>query len=242
MPGQNPSDPLIVGDAVPISAFSPIESLFQLFQRDFRGIIVPLFAAAVVANLDTLLLGFGLGSALGWPIVLALLALWFPIASWCVVGMLGFTLRVARCQPYAAHHLWTERRGVLRLSVLKLAVYVTIPLLCYAPAALLKERSPGTSQLVAFAGFGAWLLLALFAASRLCLAPVVLVDRGVGAWRALCDSARLTRGNGGRIFVYWVVLSMIGGMTETIAGMAVLSTLATPGIVYLYLSLRGESA
>ena len=75
---------------------------------------------------------------------------------------------------------------------------------------------------------------------RLCLAPIVLVDQRVNVLGAVRASLMLTRGQTVALAIYGVVLTMIAGMSQAICGLAVLNTLATPGLVYLYQSLRGE--
>jgi hypothetical protein len=237
-PEPEPTEPpLQVGPAAPLSGFSAIGFTFRVLERDFLGIVGPLFAAALVGSLDTLALGFvGFHS---WVAVAALLAVWLPISSYTTAAMVRFCLRVARGQPYSFREVWVWPRGVPALVGLKLTVYAATGGVLWG-LVLLAQRADHISKVLPGLLILAFFVVGATAFARFALAPVIIVDRDAGPLRALAQSARLTRRQVKAVVVYGVVLLMIAGMVHTVAATAVLATLAAPGIVFLYLALRGE--
>ncbi len=237
---------------VPLSAFSPLTFTFRILERDFMGVAGPLFVAALIGQLQWLLLGVGLIDDLA--AVVLLLAVWLPMGSWCTAGMLRFSLKIARGQSYGYRDLWSIDATVLQLMLLQLVAYVAIAATVFVLAIVTprtgteeadwlasipsRAHALGTAgQLaVAFALAGVWLVVL----TRTAVAPVLIVDERAGVFRALARSVALTRGNSVAIFLYGIIVGLIGGMASTIFGGAVLSALSAPGIVYLALAVRGE--
>jgi hypothetical protein len=236
--------PLVAGASTPISGFSPIAFSLRLFGRDLRGALVPLLACAVVGNLD-LLVQRWLGPFLKWPVGEAVMWAWFPIGSYCAANMLSLALRVARRQPYGFRDVWQYPPSLMRLMGLKLLLYAALTAASYVLFSL-SELSTSLGNAVTVPIVSLLVLLAVFVAASCCIAPVVLVDGKEGPLRALAGSVQLTRGHATPIVVYGVVLSLVAGVLHSLgnwtarAGLALLVTLATPGVVYLYLALRGE--
>jgi hypothetical protein len=230
-------EPLVIGQPYLLSAFSPIAATFRFIERDLRGATLPLFGCAVVGSLETLSLLLGL--ARDWPVMLVLVAVWLPVSSYCSASMLAFALRVMRGQPYRPRDVWRYHPSTPHLALFKLLSYALFAGLAYA-AGKLVERAASISPALPFLVLPLAMVLGLVLLLRLCLAPVVLVDRQVNALGAVRDSLLLTRGQTVALAIYGIVLTMIAGMSQAICGLAVLSTLATPGLVYLYQTLRGE--
>jgi hypothetical protein len=237
MVGERSGEPLMLGAAVPISAFSPLGFTFRLIERELRRVILPLFLAGFVATLDWLIAAF-VTTAYQQLIVIAL---WWPISSYCNAGMLSFVLRVARREPHQPREVWKLHGASGGIALLKLLTYGLAAGALFG-AAWAAERLSARSGALSVGFILVVFLVGVVVASRIAVAPVVLVDRRVNPLRALYDSVQLTRGHGLPITIYFIVLSMIAGFTQTFAGFAVLATLATPGMVYLYLALRGELA
>ena len=238
-PPQSPQDPgpLMLGQGYLLSAFSPVAATFRFIERDFRGAFLPLFGAAVLGSLETLSLLLGLASEVSTMIVL--LILWLPVSSYCGASMLAFALRVARGEPYRGRDVWRYHPSTPRYALLKLLGYGVFGGLSYA-ASTLMQRLAKVQQALLFLAIPLVIVLLVVLLVRLLLAPVVIVDRRVNPLEAARDSLRLTRGNTGTLAIYGMVLSMIAGMGQAIGGLAVLNALATPGLVYLYQTLRGE--
>ncbi len=239
MSGENLplAEPLIIGEPYLLSAFSPIAATFRFIERDLRGALLPLFGCAVVGSLETLSLLLGL--ARDWRMILALVAVWLPISSYCGASMLAFALRVMRGQPYRPREVWRYHPSTPHFAGLKLLSYSLFAGLAYA-AGKLVARAAKLSPALPFLVVALAMLLGLVLFVRLCLAPVVIVDRRVNALEAVRASLLLTRGQTVALAIYGIVLTMIAGMSQAICGLAVLNTLATPGLVYLYQTLRGE--
>ncbi|HEU5077461.1 MAG TPA: hypothetical protein VFU02_24885, partial [Polyangiaceae bacterium] len=177
-----------------------------------------------------------------------------PIGSWCTAGMLRFSLKVARGQRYGYHDLWMVDASVLQLMLLEIVVYVGIALTVLVFAIILPRPDPsdgdwlssipsvapalGTAGQLVVAFALAFFWLAAF--TRAAVAPVLIVDERRGVLRSLATSATLTRGNGRAIFLYWIIIGLVGGMAGTVFGGAALSALTVPGIVYIGLAVRGE--
>lgn len=229
--------PLVIGQPYLLSAFSPIAATFRFIERDPRGALLPLFGCAVVGSLETLSLLLGLVQS--WRAMLVLVAVWLPVSSYCGASMLAFALRVMRGQPYRPRDVWRYQPSTPRLAGLKLLGYALFAGLAYA-ATKLVERAASISPALPFLVVPLAMVLGLVLLLRLCLAPVVIVDRPVNALGAVRDSLVLTRGQTVALAIYGVVLTMIASMSQAICGLAVLNTLATPGLVYLYQTLRGE--
>jgi len=239
-------------DVVLLSAFSPLTFTFRILERDFTGVAGPLFVAALSGQLHWIVLGLGLFDNV-WA-VLTLVALWIPIGSWCTAGLLRFSLKVARGQAYGYQDLWSVDASVLQLLLLELVVYVGVAATVFVLAFVLPREAgsdgdwlsglPSLAPALGTVGQVAvslvlavcWLVLL----TRTAIAPVLIVDERVGVFRALARSVALTRGNGGAIFFYWIIIGMIGGMAGPMFGSAALSALTVPGIVYVGLAVRGE--
>ena len=237
---------------VPLSGFSPLTFTFRILERDFTGVAGPLFVAALAGQLHWIILGFGVLDSV-WA-VLTVVALWIPIGSWCTAGMLRFALRVARGQPYGYHDLWAVDATVLQLLLLELIGYASVTATFLVLASVMPREAAadddwlsnvpslapalGTAGQVAVALVLGVLWLVLL--TRTAIAPVLIVDERVGVFRALVRSVALTRGNGRAIFLYWIIIGMIGGMAGAMFGGAALSALTVPGIVYVGLAVRGE--
>lgn len=237
---------------VPLSAFSPLTFTFRILERDFIGVAGPLFVAALIGQLHWIVLGLGLLDDLA--AVVTLVGVWIPIASWCTAGMLRFSLKVARGQPYGYRDLWSVEASVLQLVLLEFVAYAGIAATGFVLAVVMPRSGSdegdwlssipslahalGTVGQVAVALALAVVWLA--ALTRTAVAPVLIVDERLGVLRALARSVTLTRGNSGAIFLYGIIIGLMSGMTGTIFGGAALSALSAPGSVYLGLAMRGE--
>jgi len=239
---------------VPLSAFSPLTFTFRVLERDFVGVAGPLFVAALIGQLQWIVLGMGVLDNV--VTALTLVVSWIPIGSWCTAGMLRFALKVARGQGYGYRDLWIADASVPRLMLLELVGYLAIAATFLALAVVLPRDAQGTAEddwlssipslapalgtagavAVSIALAACWLV----ALTRTVAAPVLIVDERVGVLRALARSVTLTRGNGRAIFLYGIIIGLISGMAGTMFGGAALSALTVPGIVYLGLALRGE--
>lgn len=237
---------------VPLSAFSPLTFTFRILERDFVGVAGPLFVAALIGQLHWIVLGVGVLDS--FAAVVMLLGVWVPIGSWCKAGMLRFSLKVARGQSYGYRDLWRIDRALLQLMLLEFVVYAGVAASVFVLASVLSRAEPaedgwlasipdlshtlGTAGqvAVAFALAALWLT----ALTRTAVAPVLIVDERAGVWRALARSVALTRGNSLAIFLYGIIVGLIGGLAGTVFGGAALSALTVPGIVYLGLAVRGE--
>ena len=237
---------------VPLSAFSPLTFTFRILERDFVGVAGPLFVAALIGQLQWIVLGMGvLDNAVA---ALTLLVAWIPVGSWCTAGMLRFSLKAARGQGYGYRDLWLVDASVLQLVLLELVVCVGIAatwLVCaitmsregaaedgwFASVPSLAPALGTAGQVVVALALVVFWLVAL---TRAAIAPVLIVDARMGVFRALARSVTLTRGNSGAIFLYGIIIGLIGGLSGTMFGGAALSALSAPGIVYVGLAVRGE--
>ena len=240
---------------VPLSAFSPLTFTFRILERDFIGVAGPLFLAALIGQRGWLVLGVGLLDSTVAVVMLA--AAWLPIGSLCTAGMLRFTLKVARGQTYGYRDLWSTDATVLQLMLLELVVYVGIAATFLVLAIFMPREAgqPGTEadwfasipslahalgtagQVAVVVAIAAFWLVAL---TRTALAPILIVDERVSVFRALTRSVTLTRGNGGAIFLYGILVSMVSGLAGSAFAGAAWSALIVPGIVYVGLAVRGE--
>lgn len=241
---------------VPLSAFSPLTFTFRILERDFVGVAGPLFVAALIGQLQWIVLGIGVLDNVAAALILAVV--WIPIGSWCTAGMLRFSLRIARGQAYGYRDLWLVDASVLRLILLELVGYAAIAasfLVLFIvlpretePAGALEDdwfsSVPSLApELGTAGGVAVSIALAvcwLVALTRTVVAPVLIVDERVGVFRALVRSVTLTRGNSGAIFLYGIIIGLIGGLSGTMFGGAALAALSAPGIVYVGLAVRGE--
>lgn len=243
-------------DIVPLSAFSPLTFTFRILERDFIGVAGPLFLAALIGQRGWLFLGVGLLDSTVAVVMLA--AAWLPIGSLCTAGMLRFTLKVARGQGYGYRDLWSADASILQLMLLELAVYVGIAASFLALAVFMPREpgEPGSAEDGWFASIPSLahalgtagqvavvLAIAMFwlvALTRTALAAVLIVDERMSVLRALARSVTLTRGNGGAIFLYGILVSMVSGLAGSAFAGAAWSALIVPGIVYVGLAVRGE--
>jgi hypothetical protein len=222
--------------SLPMSAFAPISFTFRILERDFLGVAGPLFVAGFLGHLDWVVLGFGLVDDL--TLALAIEAVWLVIGSYSEAGMLSFCLKIARGQPYGYRSLRSDASSVLALVGLRLIFYAALaasalPFMLELPRELL--GTPGLVVLTVLL-----LVLWAIAMTRSVIAAALVVDERIGTLHALARSVKLTRGYGAPIFLYGVILLMIGGMVQTLAPGAVLAAIAAPGIVFLSLAVRGE--
>lgn len=236
---------------VPLSAFSPLTFTFRILERDFVGVAGPLFAAALLGQLHWLILAFGMLDSL---LALVVVVVWIPISSWCTAGMLRFCLKVARGERYGYRDLWAVDASVLQLLLLECVAYACIAASVLSFAAIVSRSGtdegswlsgiPSLADALGTAGqvVACFALVAVWLAvlTRTIVAPVLIIDERVGAFGALARSVALTRGNGLAIFLYGIIIGLVGGMAGTMFAGAALSALTVPGIVYLGLAVRGE--
>jgi hypothetical protein len=240
---------------IPISAFSPIGFTFRLLERDFFGVAGPLMVASTLGHLDLLSLAFDLTES-AWS-DLVIVAIWLPIGSYCNAGMLRFCLKAARREDHGYRDLWIFDASVLRLIGLELLIYLatglSVLMVCVGmpkdgawgawPAMQhIPDLAPtlGTAGQIALCSSLA--VLWAIVGTRTAIAEVLAADERLWPWRALKRSFLLTRGHAMPIVLFGVIIFMIASLSQSVFAAAILPALATPGLVFLTLALRGELA
>jgi hypothetical protein len=160
---------------------------------------------------DPVLLGTsGFVSLLSWP-----------VSTFLVLGMMRFSLKVARGERYATSDLFSG--GPYLLSGL-------------------------AAGILAFLGVAAGLVLLIVPGVILSLgwflATPLIVDRGLGPVEALRESWRLTTGHKGNIFVYQLlVVALFGaGLCACCVGVIFVTPIVLIGTMYIYLRITGQTA
>jgi uncharacterized membrane protein len=161
-------------------------------------------------------LGF---SIVGLVVQLVTVIIILPVVAYFSAGIVKFTLKVVRGEPYAFGDVFSGGPHLLPVLV---AVFI--------------------AHLAAGLGFVLLVVPGVIISLGLSMAVPLIVDRGLGPIDALGESWKLTDGNRLNLFIYWLIafgLSIAGGCACGL-GFVVVNPLILIGWIYIYARLTGQ--
>jgi uncharacterized membrane protein len=236
-PGGNPYQAPLAQGGVPggFSATEPIRFAWRAVTSDFGGVAVPLIVGYVVVGVPGMIMsslqqvmqrtltesgaseGTLLAVSFGFTPVSMLVN--SAVQGFMMGGITRFALEVARGRRAELATIFSGRQTFVPmfLAALLYAVCVYVgSLLCIVPGVVV--------------ALGWWLY------------PVLVVDRNERALDALRESWRITEGHKIRIFVFFLLMVLVGiaGCLAFCVGLFVVGAMASLSMVFIYLRLTGE--